>query len=110
MALKITLKNAQILLPSSIAPSLTLYVKLGGLNFNAFTGMASIPLTYRYYDGANGPVGDWLLLPLPASAEILFPRQLMMSTTESPFAICYETAAALLQRLCGPDTIIENLL
>ena len=111
MALKLTLLNAPALLPACIVPDLTLYVKLGGLNFNAITGAASCPLTYRNFDATTGgAVGDWLLLPLPTTATILFPRQLMMSKEQSPYAICYEAAAELLRGVCGEGATVENLV
>ena len=111
MALKLTITNATPLLPSSIVPSMVLYVKLGGLNFNAFTNAASLPLTYRYFDqDTGGPIGDWLSLPLPQSAPIILPRFLMMSKDRSPFEISYEEAAKYLKGICGDNATIEDVL
>ena len=110
MALKLTITDTAALLPAAVVPRIVLYVKLGGINFNAITNAATLPLTYRQFDEQTGqPVGDWLHLPLPSYAELLLPRQLMMDTTKSPYTNSYEAAAEFLRNICGAAATVESL-
>lgn len=111
MALKLTITDTAALLPGSPVPYLVLYVKLAGLDFNAFTNTARLPLAYRMFDPeTSGPVGDWLALPLPTAAKVAMPRVLMSSCEKSPFQQCYIEAANYLQEICGDSATVEDLL
>ena len=54
-------------------------------------------------------MGDWLQLPLPASAPVMLPRLLMMNKGVSAYALCYAEAATFLRGICGAGATIEDL-
>lgn len=111
MALKLTILPTSPILQRSAVQVLDYYVHVAGIHYIKDNNVCSLPVRYYAIDANNEPIGPQLIgTGLTDIIPVMRPQELLMSQDVPAVVLVYKTVRDHLSALCGPGTVVTDLL